>query len=99
MKSIQFWVALLAAFGCMLSSCIVDSSFKIRSFVQLYIKPDSVYLERNDVGVVLISCKTSTETLAWYSKGDDGVMYDSLCRKHEDMSFNRKFWTVGAGRI
>ena len=72
-------------------SCDIQTSDFFRSYINTYFVTESITLKngQNKLYLCLYPSNTNTKTYNWKSTGEKKDIYDSLCIRNNDMTFNR----------
>lgn len=90
MKQNLFLFAVVSSFVLLLSGCNVFKTEVFRSFIFSYYEPQEVYLFETPSGNIVINYAKTNTVCDRKSKGRQKELYDSLCRAHNDMSYNKE---------
>ena len=80
----------LIAIFLIFSGCNVFKTELFRSFVIRYYEPQEVFMFETPDGNIIVSYNEATVICDWKSKGKQKILYDSLCKAHNDMSYNKE---------
>ncbi len=74
----------------LLQGCDIHKTY--RSFITLYVESSDISLKITEAGNILIRRNENATRYMYFdsSEGAEKVKYDSLCKEHNDISYNRK---------